>query len=118
MTRDIHTLTEWLRCVLIIAAVCTTAFPVLYSFANWTSTALGKIVMAHSIAFALAMDVTVLFQYWHPNDILAVFWVEALMFTFIAIATTALTYMLWLYNYRKRVEHGREARPSVEQSGV
>lgn len=99
MTHDIQSLAHWLRVCLLIAAACTTVFPILYSFSKWHVSALGRILMFQAVSFAFTLDVTALFQYWHPHDILVIFWVEAIAFTLIAISTALLIVMLCYINY-------------------
>lgn len=101
MTRDIETLTKLIQICLVIAAFCASSFPVLYAFFPWRSTMLGRLLMLQSISFAVALDLTLLFQFWFPKDILVIFWVNALVFLLIAVATAALTVMLWMTNHPK-----------------
>lgn len=103
MTEDIETLKLWIHICLIVAALGTTAFPLLYSLTPWRSTMLGQLVMLQAAAFALAIDLTLLFQFWTPDSILLIFWVNAVVFNLIAISTTALTWAMWRMN-RKRKE--------------
>jgi len=115
MTHDIHVLMAWIFVCLIVAALCTTAFPVLYAFSPWRSSLLGKLFMLQAIAFALAMDATVIFNLWKPSNILFLFWANVVVFGLIAVATALLTGMLWrLNNYhrkiRKKAKHGRNDR--------
>lgn len=88
MTRDINVLRMWLLIVVVIAAISTTAVPVLYSRLPWRSKTAGKFFMMQAIAFAAAIDTTVLFQFWHP-DILVEFWIDTVIFTAIAASTIA-----------------------------
>ena len=110
MTHDIHVLMAWIIGCLTIAALCTTAFPILYAFFPWRSTLLGKLLMLQGVAFALVMDLTVLFQFWAPSNILVLFWVNAAGFSLVAIATASLTVMLWRKNHtnRKFKNHQKE----------
>lgn len=101
MTHDLVTLIHWLHIVVWIAAVCATLFPIIYAFSPWFSTVLGRVLMLQSVSFALALDVTLLFAYWHPDDILIIFWTDVMVFTLIAISTVALTFMLLRTNYGK-----------------
>ena len=106
MTTDVDELMNWIRACLVLAAIFTTAFPVLYLFSPWHSTKLGRLLMLQAVAFALAIDLTLLFQFWVPVNVLIVFWMNAAVFFLIAIATGALTIMLWRTNHRK-VDHPR-----------
>lgn len=101
MTRDIDTLVRYLLVVVFIAAICSTAVPILYSTGPWRAKLLGRLFMLQAVSFAAAVDVTVLFQFWHPKDILWVFWIEAIIFTMIAVSTSALAWMSWRVNHPK-----------------
>lgn len=102
MTHDIVVLTHVLQVCLVIAAMFTTSFPVVYAFFPWRSTRLGKILMGQGVSFALTLDLTVLFQFWEPSNILVLFWVEAFGFALIAVSTGALTWMMLRVNSRRR----------------
>lgn len=102
MTHDIHTLTEYIRVCLIVAGVGATSLPVVYFFFPWRSRLLGKIFMLKALSFAAALDVTILFSFWTPHNILVQFWVEAIIFTAIAITTSTMTFMIWYLNYYVR----------------
>lgn len=103
MTRDIDTLRTWLQWVLGVAAFFTTAFPVLWLFSRWTDSLMGKLLMFWTASFALVLDVSFLFQFWEPHDILVLFWTEALMFTLIAASSAAMTCRLYWVNYHEWV---------------
>lgn len=98
MAKDIETLTQWLIGMLVIASICATAFPILYLFAPWYKTRLGRALMIQGWAFALALDVTLLFQFWQPKNIMVLFWVNAFVFTLIAFATGYLTWKMLKHN--------------------
>lgn len=106
MTHDINVLRAWIRIVLIVAAICTTAVPLLYSFSPWRSRRLGQLFMLQAVSFAVAIDLSLLFSYWRPktteDNILLLFWVDASVLTMIAISTAALAWMMVLLNYRKK----------------
>src|SRR4051812_47633615 len=104
MTHDLESLEHWLRVCLIVAAICTTAFPILWAFSSWYSTQLGRVLMLQAVAFALAIDLTLFFQYYTPTNenIMFVFWTNAIVFTLIAVATLWLTYVMCKMNYLQR----------------
>lgn len=106
MNSDPATLILWIRGCLWIAALCTTAFPLLYLFSAWQGSKLGRVVMLQAVAFALAMDVTLLFQYWTPSSPMVIFWINAFVLSLIAVASASLTVMMWVSNYklRKRIK--------------
>lgn len=95
MNGDIEVLRAWIRVVLIIAAICTTAVPIIYSFSPWRSRPFGRLFMMQAISFAVAMDLSALFSVWHPVNILILFWVDALILTLIAASTSAMAGMMW-----------------------
>jgi hypothetical protein len=49
-----QTLLTWIRVVETIAAVCTTAVPVIYAFSAWNTRTLGRLFMWQAISFATA----------------------------------------------------------------
>lgn len=101
MSTDVEVLMNWIQACLVAAAIFTTAFPILYLFSPWHSTRLGRLLMLQAVSFALAIDLTLLFQFWVPTNVLIVFWVNFFVFFLIAIATGALTIMLWRTNHKK-----------------
>lgn len=108
MTEDIEVLTKIIQICLYVAAFFVTAFPVLYAFSPWYSTKLGRLLMLQAIAFASAVDLTALFQFWQPKSVLVYFWIETLTFIFIAIASGLLTWGLWRTNHSKWTIHSSE----------
>lgn len=102
MTRDVETLQMILKYSLYVAAFFATLFPILYSFSRWNESGLGRILMIHGITLALALDVTVLFFFWTPNDILIVFWTELIAFSLIGVASILMCFYLVRFNYLKR----------------
>lgn len=102
MNNDLAALEFWIHGCMWIAAICTTAFPVLYLFSPWYGSPLGRVLMLQGASFALAMDVTLLFQYWAPADPMVIFWINAFVLSLIAAATASLTFHLWRSNYRHR----------------
>lgn len=102
MTRDIEVLKLWLLCVVFLAAIAATAVPVLYSFFQWRRLLIGRLFMLHAVAFAAALDLTVIFQFWRP-DILVEFWVDVIVFTAIALSNVLMFALMWkLYFKRKK----------------
>lgn len=102
MTHELAVLLLWIRVVAIIASICTTAVPIMYSFSPWRSRLIGKLFMLQAIAFAVAMDLTALFSFWHPRDILVVFMIDASVLTAVAASTAALTILMWKMNYSQK----------------
>jgi ABC-type multidrug transport system fused ATPase/permease subunit len=101
MNYDLEKLRDWLRICLIVASVCTTAFPILYAFTPWYRSILGRALMLQAIAFSLAIDLTLFFQYYEitPDNIKGIFWLNLVVFTLIAVATVCLTVIMVKMNY-------------------
>lgn len=95
MTRDITVLRTWILIVAIIAALGTNAVPIIYFLTPWRQRVLGRLFMFQSLAFATAMNLSVIFTVWRPEDILVIFWVNAIVLTTIAMTTSALAWMIW-----------------------
>lgn len=119
MSHDIETLTNWIRICLGFAALNVTVFTVLFFFTTWRRYMLGWAFMLKALGFTLALDLTLLFQYWTPKNILVVFWIQATVFTLIALSTATMTYLLWRSNFsgktKKKRGSGTHAGPSVGQ---
>lgn len=111
MTHNVHELILWIQGCLIVAAIGTTAVPVIYAFAPWRKRLLGKIFMMKAISFAAAMDLTLLFTFWQPHDILIQFWTEAVVLTAIAISTSLQAFMIWRLRRHQLTKEDRYARP-------
>lgn len=104
MTRDLETLRMWLRVVVIMAAICATAVPVIYAFCPWRTSLLGKLFMNQAVALAVAIDMNVLFFVWRPTDPLVLFWIWAIAITGLAVSTALMAIFIWRTNLvRKRV---------------
>lgn len=101
MTHDIEVLRSWARACLFVTALCTTAFPIMYAFSPWFKSPIGRALMIQAIAFATAVDLTLVVMFWRPTDILVLFWLNAFVFTFIASATAWLTITMVKANYKK-----------------
>lgn len=99
MTNDLELLRSLIFVMMCIAAFTTTAFPLLYAFAPWYKSRLGRGLMLQGIAIALALDLTVLFAIWTPTNILVLFWVSFFGFAFIAMATGYLTWKMLKHNF-------------------
>ena len=103
---DIDVLAVWILICVIVAAIGTTAVPILYSFSPWRSHLLGQLFMLQAISFALAVDFTALFAVWSPKNILVMFWVNTIVFTAIAVSTSSLALLMWKLNHpKKRKNH-------------
>ena len=103
MTSEAQDLLRWIQTCLAFAAFFSTAFPLLYLFSPWYKTKLGRVLMLQAVAFALAIDLTLIFQFWTPSNIYVILWTNVVVFTLIAIATGLLTWGMWRINHNKWV---------------
>jgi hypothetical protein len=102
MSVDIDTIRTYLRVCMIIAAVCTTAFPLLYAFSPWYRSVLGRALMIQAIGFALILDITAFYTLVDGENVKVKLWVYTFGFTYIALAAAFLTSRLWEINHRVR----------------
>lgn len=100
MTQDVEVLRMWIRIVLCIAALGSTSFPVLYAFSPWRSSPLGRLFMLQAVSFAAAMDLSLMFSFWRPTNLVVIFWIDALVLTAIAASTILLTITVGLRQHR------------------
>lgn len=92
---------RWVTSVVIVGSTLfAVAFPILFAFSTWNRSALGRILMADSLAYAGLMVITAIFRFWRPSSTTVV---VSYMIAFILISATnaALLYMLWRLNYHK-----------------
>lgn len=101
MDPEIETMIFWIRTCLVIAAICTTAFPVLYAFSPWYNSWLGRTLMLQTLSFAVTIDLTVIFLFWPPENVMVRIWINLAAFTLIAFSSAALTFVLWTKNYQR-----------------
>jgi hypothetical protein len=102
MTKDIHVLTAWIKYATIVAAICTTSVPIIYSFSPWWTSRLGLLFMFQAVSFAVALDLSAMFFIWHPSDILIIFWTDAIVLTAISVSTSLLAIFILGMNHPKR----------------
>jgi len=111
MTHDVDVLRRYLLIVVFISAMGSTSVPLIYAFSPWRTRAIGRMFMLQAVSFAVALDMTVLFQFWMPSNILVLFWIETFVFTAIASSTIMLAWMMWRLNHpSKKKGSKREAR--------
>lgn len=110
VNRDIEELRQWTQFFLLVASICTTAFPIIWAFSRWWTTLVGRLLMFQAVAFSFAIDMTLFFQYWEPgqDDIMKLFWLNAFVFGLIAISTMLLTVTMVRMNYLRRKRKKRE----------
>ena len=101
MTHDPQVLLAYVKGCLIVAAICTTIFPVFYLLflLKRKQTLVGIALLIQGLVFALIVDLTLLFMYWSPHNILVMLWVNSLGFTLISIATAFVTGVFAYVNF-------------------
>jgi len=105
MSQDIETLRMWIRFLTVFTMVAVTSFPVVYAFTPWRSRPLGRILMFLGISYAFAFNITTLFSFWRPKNLLWMFGLYTVMLLFIAFASILLTGWVWKLNrpfFRRR----------------
>jgi len=88
-----------IRVCVVLAAIFTLAFPVLYAFSPWYKSWLGRALMIQAIAFANAVGLTAFYMFWPPESIMVRLTVGVASYLFIAGATGFLTWKLYEHNY-------------------
>jgi len=114
MTEHQQTLLDLNQWLVIIAAIPCTIFPFLYGFTSkWYLTYMGRSLMATKTSLALALDLTVYFQ-WHPNDLSleTQLWMAVGIYSGIAFALWfQLVSYLFLWKQTRRLQHTGSDRP-------
>lgn len=111
--RDIETARDIARVFLIIAAICTTAFCVLYAFSPWYRSHLGRAVMIQTASVASAMDISVFFIYKaRPTNLLTALIINVGILAFISIGSLYLIGALFYYNFRTKEKEDAEREPA------
>lgn len=119
MNSDAQSLSAWVMACLIIASICTTAFPVLYFFSGrWYADHVGRALMGQSIAFAVALDLTLLLKFWHPHPHHIVYVIAVIAYTAIAATTAGITGLMVRYNYFRKENSDEEFDPISQQQDV
>lgn len=108
MTSETEALMTWIQVCLVVAALCATSFPVVWAFSRWWSTLLGRLLMLQAVAFAAAIDLTLVFHFVEisRDNIQTLFWVNAIVLGLIAISTLLLTVTVVRMNYIRRQKKG------------
>ena len=89
---DLQTAMNVGKVVLVIAAITTTLFPILYAFAPWWRSFLGRSVMAQSLALGIILDLSVLFQFFlTPSSLLFITWLNIVILVVIAVTSGCLS---------------------------
>lgn len=109
---DFETLFSWLKVVTWLAAIGTTLFPILYLFSPWYTSVTGRVLMFQSVAFAAAVDLTLMGYYDIPESLTFSLWLGIIVLGWIAVATFAFSFLLWRTNHFYPI---RSSRRSAEQ---
>lgn len=106
---DVQTVIHISQIFLVIAGFCVTTFPLLYGlYSPWYRSPLGRAVLLQSVAVALAIDLSIIGQFWtittDPTFILVI---NVSVLSFVALASVYLTIQLIIYNWfhRENEEH-------------
>lgn len=88
------------------AAVATTAFPLMYALSPWRDSLVGRALMWRSIAFAAAVDVSLIYHLFKIENWYPIVWV--FLFSTITITNLAMCVVLWRINHKReeRENHG------------
>lgn len=85
------------RVLLVVAAITTTAFPILYSFSPWYKSTLGQAMMVQAVTLALAIQLKMFLTFFaHSEARDTLLWINVATLVMIIIATSALTYLQWV----------------------
>lgn len=106
MTRDAEVLRVYILVIVTMASIGTTSIPVIYAFSAWRSSPLGRAYMVKAITFAVTMDLTLLFMFWRPSNIMIRFWINAILLTAVAMTSAWMAWNIWRIGHpnRKKVE--------------
>jgi len=116
MTHNIHTLIIWIRVVAMITSCCVTSFPVIYgTLFPWRHREIGKLIMFYAVSVAIIIDLSTLFSFWRPSDILVVFWIDALVLTLVAVSTSLITLFMLRIKFPSRKGKSNE-REGLQRS--
>lgn len=120
--QNLQTPLHVLHFFLIIAAACATAFPVVYLRRPWYKSALGRVLMLHGVALALALDLTLLFTYWRTTDLRLHIYIDIAVIGLVAGATLGLLVILLRTMKETSSDHSTpeftfDGTLEVEQSG-
>jgi len=113
MTPDLETLRLLLLILLVLAAITTTAVPVVYSRFRWGDHMAGRLFMWRAIAFAVAFDFTVVFQFWRPH-VLVEFAIDVVIFAGIVVTNV----IFYAYMWKPYIAHKKGKKNAPRRQGV
>lgn len=104
MSEEISRFEEWFRICLLIAAVSTTLFVVLWAMSPWHHTLVGRLIMLRSVAIAVVLDLTAYYLFWaNYSEFRDTYYLLATVtFGIITVASIGLTYTMIRTNYFHR----------------
>ena len=105
-------LLEGYKVCLIVSSVCATSFPLVWAFSRWWSTLLGRLIMLQGVTIAVAVDLTFFFNIVAPNfnNLMVLFWINAVVFGLIALSTVLLTVTVIRMNYIRKKKGNTDDR--------
>ena len=80
--------------IAIIAAITTTAIPILYSRVKWEKSIVGRLFMLKTISMSFTVDVALYFRIAEPPLEVRNFF-TLIMYTLLAISATLFLSMMW-----------------------
>lgn len=102
--QDPHeTLVRVIHLIFNIAAITATVLPLAYAFVPWYKSLVGRVLMLHAVALALALDVTAVFRYWHTHNEELLLWIYITVISLVAIGTTSLAAVFFRSQYGERL---------------
>lgn len=112
----IHVIHQIFIGFLFMATFCSIMLPILYLFAPWTKTSLGKFVMFHYWAYATALIALSVFTIWRhaPPEFEVV--VDAVIFVGVAIASILLASRIWYYNFTEVSKPDSKHKVDIESA--
>lgn len=90
-----------------IAAVCVTAFPLLYGlFSPWYKSHLGRSVLIQSAMVAMAIDISAYAQFWTiTTDLHKILVINIVFMMTLSLSSLYLTATLFYYNFTRKKEN-------------
>jgi hypothetical protein len=116
MPKDMETVIEYIKIMLVVTGICVSLFPILYLFSPWYRSHLGRAVMIQSMSVAFAIDISVVRAYWLQDmTVTALFLLNLVILAFIAGASMYLVVMLLYYNFQNRETQDDNSGETVSQ---
>lgn len=81
-------------CIAVLAAVFTTAIPILYSRVKWEKSYVGRMFMLKTITISFAVDTALFFRIVDPPDLVRNV-ITLVMYSMLAISAALFFSMMW-----------------------